>query len=111
MKEQGAGRACKDDWAQVVGNDLLPETLGHPEGLSGSKVPRMACLWLMGRAMTCATMKIAPFLPKRSKTMRPRRQTSKSIKKLTQTIKRATQTSKIWFFQKKNQPRGKILKI
>ena len=26
MKEQGASRACKDDWAQIVGNDLLPET-------------------------------------------------------------------------------------
>ena len=37
MKEQGASRACKDDWAQNVGNDLLPETLSHPEGLSGEQ--------------------------------------------------------------------------
>ena len=69
MKEQGAGRACKDDWAQIVGNNLLPETESHPEGLSwGAKCLRMACLWLMGRAM----VKIAPFLPKRSKQKRPK---------------------------------------
>ena len=62
MKEQGAGRACKDDWA------LLPETERHPEGLSwGAKCLRMVCLWLMGRAMTSVTMKIVLFLPKRSK--------------------------------------------
>ena len=40
MKEQGAGKACKDDWAQIVGNDLLPETLSHPEVYLGSKVPK-----------------------------------------------------------------------
>ena len=37
MKERGAGRACKDEWAQIVGNDLLPETLSHPQGLFGEQ--------------------------------------------------------------------------
>ena len=32
-----SGRDYKDDWAQIVGNDLLPETLSHSEGLSGEQ--------------------------------------------------------------------------
>ena len=109
MKEQGV---------RMIGPTLLAMTCSQKLWATlkvylGSKVPRMACLWLMGRAMTSATMKIAPFLPKRSKTMRSRHQKPKSIKKLTETIKRATQKSKIWLFfsqKKKNEPGGTIFK-
>ena len=65
----------------------------------------------MGPAITSATMKIAPFLPKRSKTMRPRHQKSKSVKKLTETIKPATQKSKIRLFFSKMSPGLQFLKI
>ena len=110
MKEQGAGRACKDDWAQIVGDILLPETLSHPEGLSwGPKCLKMACLCLMGRAMTSAMMKIAPFLPKRSKIMRPRHQNQNQSKNLQKQSNGHTKNQKDDFFFK-NEPGVTILK-